>query len=143
VGECFFWYRPTRVVPDKGALNGCVCVYVYIFLFSPSHSRDSCCDWLSDLPSLISSPAAANELSRQIERGAHIVCVVPSDTKLVLQMPRGNLELIFPRSLVLSAARRHLDKYVFPAPVYFYRTLWRALSLLVGRQEEHPACKNE
>ena len=26
VGECFFWYRPTRVVPDKMPLNGCVCV---------------------------------------------------------------------------------------------------------------------
>ena len=26
VGECFFWYRPTRVVPDKRPLNGCVCL---------------------------------------------------------------------------------------------------------------------
>ena len=26
MGECFFWYWPTRVVPDKGPLNGCVCV---------------------------------------------------------------------------------------------------------------------
>ena len=25
VGECFFWYRPTRVIPDKRPLNGCVC----------------------------------------------------------------------------------------------------------------------
>ena len=25
MGECFFWYRPTWVVPDKGPLNGCVC----------------------------------------------------------------------------------------------------------------------
>ena len=24
----FFWYRLTRVVPDKGPLNGCVCVCV-------------------------------------------------------------------------------------------------------------------
>ena len=22
----FFWYRPTRVVPDERTLNGCVCV---------------------------------------------------------------------------------------------------------------------
>jgi len=28
VGVCFFWYRPTRVVPDQGPLNGCVCVCV-------------------------------------------------------------------------------------------------------------------
>ena len=26
MGEWFFWYQPTRVVPDKGPLNGCVCV---------------------------------------------------------------------------------------------------------------------
>ena len=26
VGECFFWYWPTRVVPDEGPLNGWVCV---------------------------------------------------------------------------------------------------------------------
>ena len=26
VGECFFWYRPTRVVPDQRPLNVCVCV---------------------------------------------------------------------------------------------------------------------
>jgi len=23
----FFWYRPTRVVPDQRPLNGCVCVF--------------------------------------------------------------------------------------------------------------------
>jgi len=28
VGECFFWYWPTRVVQDKGPLNCCVCVCV-------------------------------------------------------------------------------------------------------------------
>jgi len=25
-----FWYRPTRVVPEKGPLNGCVCVCVCV-----------------------------------------------------------------------------------------------------------------
>ena len=29
VGECFFWFWPTRVVPDKGPLNICVCVCVF------------------------------------------------------------------------------------------------------------------
>jgi len=28
VGECFFWYRPTQVVPDERQLNGGVCVCV-------------------------------------------------------------------------------------------------------------------
>jgi len=30
VGECFFWYRPTRVVPDQRPLNGCVYVCVCV-----------------------------------------------------------------------------------------------------------------
>jgi len=30
MGEYFFWYRPTRVVPDKRPLNGCVCVCVCV-----------------------------------------------------------------------------------------------------------------
>ena len=29
MGECFFWYRPTQVVPDKRPLNGCVCLCVW------------------------------------------------------------------------------------------------------------------
>jgi len=36
VGDCFFWYRPTRVVPDKETLNGCVCVcvcYLWVGLY--------------------------------------------------------------------------------------------------------------
>ena len=64
------------------------------------------------MPALMSATTAANEMTRQIERGARIVCAVPADTKVVLQMPRGNLEVIWPRSLVLSATRRQLDKYV-------------------------------
>ena len=32
VGECFFWYRPTRVVPDQRPLNGYVCVCVCLIL---------------------------------------------------------------------------------------------------------------
>jgi len=35
VGECFFWYRPTRVVPDQQPLNGhvCVCICVLFHAF--------------------------------------------------------------------------------------------------------------
>ena len=27
---CVFWYRPTRVVPEKGPLNGCVCGFSFL-----------------------------------------------------------------------------------------------------------------
>jgi len=31
--ECFFWYRPTRVVPEQKPLNGCCCCVVAAALF--------------------------------------------------------------------------------------------------------------
>ena len=37
-GECFFWYRPTRVVPDKRPLNGWLVI---------NKSTDSTIDWQS------------------------------------------------------------------------------------------------
>ena len=52
------------------------------------------------------------EIVRRVERGVRIVCVVPDDTKVVLQAPRGNLETVHPRVLVLSSVRRMLDRYV-------------------------------
>ena len=33
VSECFFWYRPTRVVPHQRPLNGCVCMCVCVCYF--------------------------------------------------------------------------------------------------------------
>ena len=51
-----------------------------------------------------------DESVRRVERGSRAVCVVRDDTRVVLQMPRGNLETIHPRALVLSAVRAELDK---------------------------------
>ena len=83
------------------------------YSLSCHENRNSAADLCSELPALMSNPTStASATTRQIERGARIVCAVPADTKLVLQMPRGNLEVIYPRSLVLSATRRHLDRYV-------------------------------
>ena len=44
--------------------------------------------------------------SRRVERGSRIVTVVPSAMSLVLQMPRGNLETVNPRPLVLEVVKR-------------------------------------
>ena len=49
-----------------------------------------------------------DERCRAIERGAQIVTVIPSTYAVVLQMPRGNLETIYPRILVLSGIREHI-----------------------------------
>ncbi|KAK0313780.1 putative elongator complex protein 1 [Friedmanniomyces endolithicus] len=49
-----------------------------------------------------------DERCRNIERGAKIVTVMPSEYSLVLQMPRGNLETIYPRALVLAGIRQSI-----------------------------------
>lgn len=49
-----------------------------------------------------------DERCRSIERGAVLITVIPSTYAVVLQMPRGNLETIFPRVLVVAGIRKHL-----------------------------------
>lgn len=48
-------------------------------------------------------------VSRRLERGSRIVTVVPSTMSLILQMPRGNLETLCPRPLVIEVVLRDLD----------------------------------
>ncbi|XP_064032731.1 elongator complex protein 1 [Pogoniulus pusillus] len=62
----------------------------------------------------LSSAAAPNsETLRMVERGSRIVTIVPQDTKVVLQMPRGNLETVHHRALVLTQIRKWLDRLMF------------------------------
>ncbi|KAF2809632.1 IkappaB kinase complex, IKAP component [Mytilinidion resinicola] len=51
-----------------------------------------------------------DERCRTIERGARLVSVMPSIYAVVLQMPRGNLETIYPRALVLAGIRKSIDR---------------------------------
>ena len=51
----------------------------------------------ASLPSLLASFDR-----RSVERGARIVTAIPSAMCLVLQMPRGNLETVMPRPLVME-----------------------------------------
>ncbi|XP_071038680.1 putative elongator complex protein 1 isoform X5 [Parasteatoda tepidariorum] len=50
------------------------------------------------------------KFEQKIERNAKIVFVPPRSTKVILQMPRGNLETIHPRPLVLVAIFEDLDR---------------------------------
>ncbi|ORZ30931.1 IKI3 family-domain-containing protein [Catenaria anguillulae PL171] len=59
----------------------------------------------SSVPTSSSADPSAT-LTRAIERGAHLITVLPLGTNLVLQMPRGNLETIAPRPLVLDTTVR-------------------------------------
>ena len=47
--------------------------------------------------------------TRRVERGSKIVVAVSSSMSLILQMPRGNLETINPRPLVMEVVKQDLD----------------------------------
>ncbi|KAK3526535.1 hypothetical protein QTP70_030761 [Hemibagrus guttatus] len=89
------------------------------FLLLTTHSHTCRCFHLTtlsikDMQTALSSEAAQNDESvRRVERGSRIVTVVPQDTRLILQMPRGNLETIHHRALVLAQVRKCLDELKF------------------------------
>eukprot|EP00049_Salpingoeca_infusionum_P014342 m.268011 g.268011 ORF g.268011 m.268011 type:complete len:1408 (-) comp15650_c0_seq1:323-4546(-) len=67
---------------------------------------------------------------RAVERGSHIVCVPDHDIKVVLQMPRGNLEAIFPRALVLHRVKDLLDNKQYRSAFLMLRKHRMSLNLL-------------
>ena len=67
---------------------------------------------LSTLPRLfdrVSFETPSEWTIRKVERGSRIVVAVPSSMSLVLQMPRGNLETINPRPLVMEVVNHDID----------------------------------
>lgn len=52
--------------------------------------------------------STADERCRNIERGSKLITVIPTKFALVMQMPRGNLETIYPRALVLEGIRNSI-----------------------------------
>ncbi|XP_041916665.1 elongator complex protein 1 [Alosa sapidissima] len=89
------------------------------FLLLTTHAHTCRCLQLSTntirgLVSVLSSDGGQNdETLRRVERGSRIVTMVPHDTRLILQMPRGNLETIHHRALVLAQLRKWLDSLRF------------------------------
>ncbi|KAK0635005.1 IKI3 family-domain-containing protein [Bombardia bombarda] len=51
-----------------------------------------------------------DERCRSVERGAKLVTAMPAKMSIVLQMPRGNLETIFPRAMVLAGIRHLIEQ---------------------------------
>ncbi|ODQ78957.1 hypothetical protein BABINDRAFT_162043 [Babjeviella inositovora NRRL Y-12698] len=49
-----------------------------------------------------------DERVRMIERGSILVNTMPSKSRVVLEAPRGNLETIHPRIMILSEVRQHI-----------------------------------
>ncbi|NWY42619.1 ELP1 protein, partial [Sylvia atricapilla] len=106
------------------------------FLLVTTNSHTCQCFCLKNLTAKalqagLSSAAAPNgETLRRVERGSRIVTIVPQDTKVVLQMPRGNLETIHHRALVLAQIRKWLDRLMFREAFQCMRKLRINLNLL-------------
>ncbi|XP_048451171.1 elongator complex protein 1 isoform X1 [Rhincodon typus] len=106
------------------------------FLLFTTHSHICRClnlgtTSLKVLSQLSSSDSQPNdETVRRVERGSRIVTVVPQDTKLILQMPRGNLEVIHHRALVLAQVRKYLDRLKYKEAFECMRKLRINLNLI-------------
>ncbi|XP_029845104.2 putative elongator complex protein 1 [Ixodes scapularis] len=86
------------------------------FLLLTTHAHTLRCLLLDhDLPSILNgNPSASlDDSPRQLERGSLLVTSVLADGRVVLQLPRGNLETISPRALVLDRICEHLDRIEF------------------------------
>eukprot|EP00743_Colponemidia_sp_Colp-15_P007997 GILK01008662.1.p1 GENE.GILK01008662.1~~GILK01008662.1.p1 ORF type:complete len:1374 (-),score=250.17 GILK01008662.1:279-4400(-) len=57
-------------------------------------------------PPVFPQPGIHEYTVRAVERGSRVVCAVPNDVKVVTQMPRGNLETVFPRGIMLESLQR-------------------------------------
>ncbi len=68
---------------------------------------------------------------RDVERGARIVAILPSKPMAVLQMPRGNLEGIYPRALSLQFVMTKIVLGEFDEAFRMMRTHKVDLNLLV------------
>ena len=78
--------------------------------------------------------------ARAVEKGAMLVAAPQGDVVVILQMPRGNLEAVYPRSLVLPAVAALVQVSISSAPLcphcYLIVTPSTCASRHVGSTEE-------
>ncbi|CCK69032.1 Elongator subunit IKI3 KNAG_0B06020 [Huiozyma naganishii CBS 8797] len=71
-----------------------------------------------------------DERVRAIERGSVLVSVIPSQASVVLQAPRGNLETIHPRIMVLTEVRKNILEKHYRSAFVLCRTHRISLDIL-------------
>ena len=77
-----------------------------------------------------------DERCRSIERGSKLVSVIPSIFAVVLQAPRGNIETIFPRALVLAGIRTFIDRKNYRAAFLACRSQMVDMNILHDHDPE-------
>ncbi|KAI9287321.1 IKI3 family-domain-containing protein [Umbelopsis sp. AD052] len=94
----------------------------------------------SDTQEVEKIATAYDETTRRVERGARIVVAIQDAPKLVLQMPRGNLETVCPRAFVLSNIRDAIKKIDYRSAFLACRTNRIDLNILY---DEDPQLFND
>ncbi|KAM0325355.1 hypothetical protein ACHAQA_007340 [Verticillium albo-atrum] len=77
-----------------------------------------------------------DERCRSIERGARLITAMPTNMSIVLQMPRGNLETIFPRAMVVAGIRKLVDEKNYARAFSYCRTQRVDMNILYDHQPE-------
>ncbi|KAI0542126.1 IKI3 family-domain-containing protein [Xylaria digitata] len=93
---------------------------------------------LTDVDSLEVPPddPETDERCRSIERGAKLITAMPTNMSLVLQMPRGNLETIFPRAMVVAGIRKLIEALDYERAFAFCRTQRVDMNILYDHKPE-------
>ena len=77
-----------------------------------------------------------DERCRSIERGARLVTAIPTKMSIVLQMPRGNLETIYPRAMVLAGIRKLVEQKDYKSAFLTCRTQRVDMNILYDHRPE-------
>ncbi|KAI1281814.1 IKI3 family-domain-containing protein [Xylaria sp. FL0933] len=93
---------------------------------------------LTDVDSLEVPPddPETDERCRSIERGAKLVTAMPTNMSLILQMPRGNSETIFPRAMVVAGIRKLIEALDYERAFAFCRTQRVDMNILYDHKPE-------
>lgn len=108
--RCHLYAGDTKLASNVSSFSIC-----NDFLLVTTHSHNCRCLQLpalsvKELQAALAADGGQNdETLRRVERGSRIVTVVPQDTRVILQMPRGNLETVHHQALVLAQLRKWLD----------------------------------
>ncbi|KAF4981587.1 hypothetical protein FZEAL_2653 [Fusarium zealandicum] len=77
-----------------------------------------------------------DERCRSVERGSRLVTAIPANMSIILQMPRGNLETIFPRAMVVAGIRDLIDEKNYARAFSYCRTQRVDMNILYDHQPE-------
>ncbi|KAJ6440781.1 elongator complex protein 1 [Purpureocillium lavendulum] len=75
-----------------------------------------------------------DERCRSVERGSRLVTAIPTNMSIVLQMPRGNVETIFPRAMVVAGIRSLIDEKNYARAFSYCRTQRVDMNILYDHQ---------